>query len=179
MGILICGLNGAGKSTLGRMLAERLSCPFIDSEELFFSETEGYSTFSHRRSRQDVIRMIEERIKMDHRFVFAAVTGDYGDAFLSSVDQVVLMEAPREIRLRRVYERSLRRFGARMLPGGDLHDQERGWFCRVESRPEDHVRTWLRNVRCPVIRVDGTLPPEQNLNEILSDLAGRTEILQK
>ena len=38
MGILICGLNGVGKSTIGRILAQRLTYAFIDSEELFFSK---------------------------------------------------------------------------------------------------------------------------------------------
>ncbi len=38
MGILICGLNGVGKSTIGRILAQRLTYAFIDSEELFFRQ---------------------------------------------------------------------------------------------------------------------------------------------
>ena len=36
--ILFCGLNGAGKSTLGRAFAEKLNYPFIDIEDIYFSE---------------------------------------------------------------------------------------------------------------------------------------------
>lgn len=167
MGILICGLNGAGKSTLGRLLADQLSCPFIDSEDLYFSGT----TYTAPRSREEAVRILEERTS-DGNFVFAAVRGEYGPTFLSRVDTAVLIELPRRIRLQRVRDRSFRRFGERMLPDGDLYEQEQSWFRMVESRPEDYVRTWLDTFPCRLIRVDGMLPPEENLKYVLSRLAG-------
>ena len=62
MGILICGLNGTGKSTLGRILADRMGYEFIDNEDLFFPKTDPSYTFSNPRSKEEVIRLLEERI---------------------------------------------------------------------------------------------------------------------
>ena len=57
-----------------------------------------------------------------------------------------------------------------MLPGGDLYEKEQSWYALTDSRPEDYVTSWLEGTDCPVIRIDGTLPVEQNLEYLLSVL---------
>ena len=168
MGILICGLNGAGKSTLGKHLAERLGWQFIDNEDLYFPKTDTKYAYSDPRGKEEVIRLLEERIEKDRRFVFAAVKGDYGDKLISLVDCIVVIDVPREIRLARVRERSFQKFGERILAGGDLAERENAWFAQVEHRPEDYVEKWLETVDCPVIRVDGTRPIGENVEHLAS-----------
>ncbi len=171
MGILVCGLNGSGKSTLGRMLADRIGYAFIDVEDLYFPKTDARYIFSDPRSREEVIRLLEERIEGNGRFVFAAVTGDYGDRLIAALDHVVSIGVPKEIRSRRVRERSFARFGERILPGGDLYERENAWFSLTDGRAEDHTEKWLATVDCPVIRVDGTLPAERNAEYLAGILA--------
>ena len=170
MGILICGLNGAGKSTLGKRLAERLGWQFIDNEDLYFPKTDTKYAYSKPRGKEEVIRLLEERIEKDRRFVFAAVKGDYGDKLLSLLDCIIVVSVPRETRHARVRERSLRKFGDRILDGGDLAQRENAWFAQVESRPEDYVEKWLTTTDCPIIRVDGTRPIEENVEHLVSVL---------
>ncbi len=164
MGILICGLNGAGKSTLGSALAERMGYAFIDSEDLYFPKTDPAYAFSAPRSHEEAVRILEEKIAGNRRFVFAAVKGDYGGSLIASLDHVVLIEVPKEIRSRRVRDRSFSRFGERILPGGDLYEKESAWFSLTDARPEDYTAKWLETVNCPVIRVDGTLPVQRNVD---------------
>ena len=171
MGILICGLNGAGKSTLGRALASRMGYEFIDSEDLYFPKEDPAYEYSAPRSKEEVVRILESRIRENRQFVFAAVKGDYGDKLISALDAAVLVDVPREIRIRRVKDRSFRKFGGRISPGGDLYEKEHRWFALVESRPDDDVTRWLETVKCPVIRVDGTLPVEENVSCLMSVLA--------
>ena len=171
MGILICGLNGAGKSTLGSMLAERMGYEFIDNEDLFFPKTDSSYMFSGPRSEEEVIRLLEEKITANNRFIFAAVKGHYGDRLIASLDHIVLMDVPKQIRSRRIRDRSYRKFGDRSLPGGDLYDQESKWFSLTESRPETYVTDWLETVDCPVIRIDGTRPVEENVDYLESVLS--------
>ena len=171
MGILICGLNGAGKSTLGKQLAERLGWQFIDNEDLYFPKTDTKYAYSDPRGKEEVIRLLEEKIEKDRCFVFAAVKGDYGDKLISLVDCIVVIDVPREIRLARVRERSFQKFGERILAGGDLAERENAWFAQVEHRPEDYVEKWLETIDCPVIHVDGTRPIEENVEYLASVLA--------
>ena len=173
MGILICGLNGTGKSTLGRLLANRMEYEFIDNEDLFFPKADSSYTFSNPRSKEEVIQLLEEKISRNNQFIFAAVKGNYGNRLIASLDHIILIEVPKEIRNRRVRERSYQKFGNRMLPGGDLFDKESKWFSLTDSRSDAFVTDWLKTVDCPVIRIDGTLPVEENVDYLVSVLSNR------
>ena len=170
MGILICGLNGTGKSALGRILADRLRYEFIDNEDLFFPKADPSYAFSCPRSKEEVIRLLEERIGKNSRFLFAAVRGNYGDKLIASLDHIILIEVPKQIRSQRVRDRSYQKYGDRILPGGDLYDKESQWFSLTDNRAETYVTDWLETVDCPVIRIDGTLPVEQNVDYLVSEI---------
>ena len=171
MGILICGLNGTGKSTLGRMLADRMGYEFIDNEDLYFPKTDPAYMFSAPRSEEEVIRLLEERISENNRFIFASVRGNYGCRLIASLDRIILIEVPKQIRSQRVRDRSYQKFGDRILPGGDLYDRENKWFSLTETRPETYVTDWLETINCPLIRIDGTLPVEENVDYLVSVLS--------
>ena len=68
-------------------------------------------------------------------------------------------------------KRSFEKFGNRMLPGSDLHEQEERFFDLVKSRAENTVEEWILSLRCPVIRVDGTKPVEENIDFIEEQIA--------
>ena len=98
--------------------------------------------------------------------MFAAVKGDYGSAILPLYRYAVLIEVPKEIRLRRVRDRSFQKFGGRMKPGGDLYESEEAFFQTAAARPEDYAESWARTLPCPVVVVDGTRPVEENVERL-------------
>ena len=157
-------------STIGGILAERMSWQFIDNEDLYFPKEDASYLFSNPRSKEEVIHLLEEKIEEDDRFVFAAVKGDYGEKLLTKLDYVVLIEVPKETRMERVKMRSVQKFGDRIQEQGDLADTENAWFSVVNSRPENFVTEWLECVPCPVIRIDGTAPVEENVDYLLRKL---------
>jgi len=169
-GILICGLNGAGKSTLGKALAEKLGFSFIDNEDLYFPKTDPSYAYAAPRTRDEVEALLLQEIRVHENFVFASVKGDYGEDARAFFDYAVLLAVPRDIRLRRVRDRSFQKFGNRILPGGDLYGQEEGFFALAASRAENAVEEWARCLRCPVIRADGTRPVEENIGLILAHI---------
>lgn len=165
-GIMVCGLNGSGKSTLGKALAQALGYHFIDNEDLFFPKTDPNYLFASPRSREEAIQRLQADVLARPRFVFAAVRGDYGEIVPSLYRCVLWVDVPKEIRLQRVKHRSFEKFGIRMLPGGDLYEQESAFFSMVSGRTEQYVTQWIETVRCPVLRVDGTKPVSENVSLI-------------
>ena len=168
-GILVCGLNGVGKSTLGKALAKKMGYYFIDDEDLHFPGTDPLHTYASPRTRGEAEKLLLSEIATHENFIFASVKGDYGKAVLTSIHYAVLIDVPRDIRIQRVKERSYQRFGSRMLPGGDLYEQEERFFDFVTSRAENTVEEWAKTLSCPIIRVDGTRPIAENINLIYSD----------
>ena len=163
MGLIICGMNGSGKSTLGHALAESLGWRFIDNEDLYFPKDDPDYLFARQRTQEEVERPLLEEVQRDDRFVFAAVKGNYGDAVLPYYRAAVMVEVPRELRLQRVQQRSLDKFGDRARPGGDLYEREKWFFDHISARPEDYAVRWLDTVDIPVLRVDGTRPVGENI----------------
>jgi len=176
MGIIICGMNGSGKSTLGRALAKQLGWRFIDNEDLYFPKADPENPYGAERTKAEVEALLLEAVRQDERFVFAAVRGNYGAAVLPYYQAAVLVEVPRDVRLARVRQRSFDRFGARMLPGGDLYASEQRFFDLVSARPEDYAARWLNEVALPVLQVDGTKPVAENVQRIIEWLQ-QTSIL--
>ncbi|MDE6752206.1 MAG: AAA family ATPase [Eubacterium sp.] len=166
-GIIICGLNGAGKSTFGKALAEKLGCYFIDSEDLYFpKQSDGYN-FSSQRTDREAKEILFNKIEKHKDFVFASVKGNYGEDFYSFINYVVLLNVPKDIRLRRVKDRSYQKFGNRILPNGNLYEQEKVFFEFVKSRDENTVEEWIKTLDCSVIKLDGTKDIEKNVNLII------------
>lgn len=79
-----------------------------------------------------------------------------------------MLDAPKDIRLQRVKKRSFQKFGKRMLSGGDLFEQEEKFFRFVESRNESTVEEWVKTLKCPVMRIDGTKPIDENTDFIIA-----------
>lgn len=162
--MIICGLNGAGKSTLGKALAEKLQFHFIDIEDLYFPKTDPNYLYASPRSREEVAELLRYEMETHENVILASGKGDYGEEISSLFQCAVLPDVPKEIRLQRVKERSFQKFGERMLSGGDLYEREEKFFRMAASRAEDEAEEWVKTLQCPVLRLDGTKPVDENIN---------------
>ena len=142
MGIIVCGLNGSGKSTLGKALAKKLHFHFIDNEDLYFPKTDAHYIYGSPRTREEVEKLLWSEMMAHENFVFTSVRGDYGETIYSFFQYAVLIDVPKHIRIQRVRNRSFQKFGERML-------------------------LWVKSLKCPVLRIDGTKAIEENVDFIM------------
>ena len=165
--ILVCGLNGAGKSTMAKALAERINCCFIDIENIYFSRQDN-PDYPYEKSRpyEEVVSLLTNIVNGENDFVLASVTGRFGAEFSSHLTCVISIEVPKDIRLKRVYDRSYILFGEKSCKGGDYYEQVKSFHDFCASRDENLVNDWLSTICCPIIKVDGTLPICDNVNLI-------------
>lgn len=168
--IIVCGGNGAGKSTLGRAIAQKFGWKFADIEDYYFAGSNTEYDYEAARTKEEVTALLLEDMETHTDFVLAAVKGSYGEA-ASMFDCAVFITAPIEVRMKRVRERSYKRFGDRILPGGDMHEKEERFFDMVENRSEDDVTEWLSSLNIPVIKVDGTQAIEKSVAVMQQELS--------
>lgn len=165
--IIVCGLNGAGKSTLGYHLAKQLGYQFLDIEDYYFPEKGGEYPYENPRTKEEAVILLRGDLKRYENCVLAAVKGDFGYEVEGLFTRAVLVETEKELRMRRVRERSFARFGDRVLPGGDLWERERRFFEMAAGRTDEEVERWVRGLGVPVRRVDGGRGIEENVGIIL------------
>lgn len=171
MSIIVCGLNGCGKSMFGRALADKLNYAFMDIEDYYFPKTSNNYIYDSPRTRTDVAKLLYNDMKKCGRFVLASVRGDFGNEIEALFSCAVLINVPKEIRMKRVRNRSFQKFGSRMLCGGDLYEKEEQFFNMADARPENYTEQWLNETKLHIIKIDGTTAITKNLERVLTEFA--------
>lgn len=168
-GIIICGANGSGKTTLGKALSQALNYKHMDIEDYYFIESP--IPYSNPRTRHEVQNLILRDIEKYDNFIISAVNGDLGKEINRLYRCAIYLSAPLELRLNRAKQRAYDKFGNRILVGGDMYEQEQGFFDYVANRSTEKaekVKEWLKTLSCPVIYADGTKAISDNVNWLLS-----------
>lgn len=189
-GIAIVGLNGSGKSTLGHVLAKELGYFEIDVEDYYFPEQKesrqaalegeydvkcnylGEIPYSEARSKSEVNQAIAKTIDSHEKYVLSGVTLDWSDEILSTIQKVFWLKVNSEERVKRVQSREEKRWGARVLAGGDMYEQQDSFRNLIGGFSEQKVLDSISSLNCEVIELDGTLPIAANVQVV-------KEILEK
>lgn len=183
-GIAIFGLNGAGKSTLAHGLARETGYFEMDAEDYYFPEQRqsrrqalensgvlsieptDVLPFSNPRTKQEVQAAMIEDMKAHPQFILSGVTMNWSDEILSRIEIAFWVQAPLEERLRRIQAREEKRFGARVLAGGDMFTQQMEFRKIVKNRDIQSVAESAEKLGCPVVILDGGLPVAENLEKV-------------
>lgn len=183
-GIAIVGLNGSGKSTLNHLLSRELGYFEMDVEDYYFPQQKAHrqyaldhaevqpaeQPYTAERDQTQVEASLLRDMEAHPRFVLSCVKLNWCEAIRRKIDIVFLLQVPLETRLARIRSREERRFGARALPGGDMYQQQEAFRELVKQRDPASVEESVAQLPCPVIRLDGTKPLEENLAVILAQL---------
>lgn len=101
-------------------------------------------------------------------------------SFESFFELAVFLTAPAEVRAERLRRRSIARWGARVLPGGDMYETNAMYsdylacaasydrdiepqMCRVQHEK------WAAELPCPVLRLDGLKPIAENAEVVVGE----------
>lgn len=171
-GICVCGLNGSGKTTLACALAKALHFKHMDIEQYYFTSTDN--PYASSGTREEVERLLLADIEQNPCFVFSAVNGNMTEEINKQYDLVIYLEAPRDVRMGRIRQRALNQFGDRVLPGGDMREQEEQFFSFAEKRTPEKIENWVESLSCQVIRLDGTKAVVENIDTIKGLLSPKT-----
>ncbi|MBK1696122.1 ATP-binding protein [Rhodovibrio salinarum] len=175
--IHITGGSCAGVSTLGAALAEQLTVPQIDVDDFYWMPTDP--PFRIKRPIEDRISLIGRRQDETAGWILTGSCMSWGDTLIRAVDLIVFIYTPTATRLQRLDQRETARYGARILPGGDMHEAHlafRDWASRYENptvpgRNLAKHESWLRKQSAPILRLDGLTPTPQLVQSVQAKLS--------
>jgi hypothetical protein len=97
------------------------------------------------------------------------------DDFLKNrIDLFIYMHLPVEVRIKRIQLRDEKRFGARILPGGDMyaaHIDFLEWVREYENGDETRRsvarhKKWVSTLKSPLLKIETPLPIEEILKQV-------------
>jgi adenylate kinase family enzyme len=105
----------------------------------------------------------------------------WGDVLIPDFDLVVFLVTPREIRLQRLRAREATRFGNdAVAPGGWRHPETEEFVKWASGYEEGNVsrtlaehQRWLAKLPCPVLRLDGSRPLQELVEEVRRAIGGQ------
>ena len=167
--IHITGASGAGTTTLAKAISRKYGHIHLDTDDFFWEKTDP--PFVQKRDTEFRQELLKNAIASCDTCVISGSLTEWGDIFIPLFQLLIYVHTPTEVRLKRLHERELQRFGNRILPGGDMADEHKKfllWASQYDSggldiRSAQHHAEWLKNVPCLIIRMDGTLPAEDNI----------------
>jgi adenylate kinase family enzyme len=137
------GISGSGKSTFARELAGRLGVPYLEIDAVHHGPnwTEASAEELQARVREFMAATPDGWV----------IDGNYesklGELVLASADQIVWLDPPLRVALRRLWRRTLQRIRGEVELWGGNRESWRGAFWGRESLFAWTLRSWLRHRR--------------------------------
>jgi adenylate kinase family enzyme len=173
----VFGASGSGTTTLGRALSERIGGRFLDTDAYYWLVTDP--PFTTKREPSDRVAMIERDIQGETDWVLSGSICSWGEPLLHHFTVAVFLRLDPALRMARIHERERQRYGERIGPGGDLraaHLEFMDWarsydHAKAPIRSLDLHERWMRQLRCPIIRLDSAGPVDELCDEVLVRVA--------
>nr|WP_214756624.1 MULTISPECIES: hypothetical protein [unclassified Exiguobacterium] len=91
---------------------------------------------------------------------------------------VIFLWIPPDVRLARLQQRELERYGAAALAGGSLYEQSQAFLswaalydqAGTEVRSKTLHEQWLAELACPILRIEGDYSTEERIAMVMNAL---------
>lgn len=171
--IHILGASGSGTSTLGDALANVLPHAHLDTDEYFW-----ITKFTEARPVPERREMLKEELLQSERWILSGSLVGWGDCLIPYFDLVIFLWIPPDVRLDRLRQRELERYGTEVLDGGSLYEQSQTFLkwaalydhAGTEVRSKTLHEQWLAELSCPVLRIEGDYSTEERITKIMDFL---------
>ena len=173
--IYLTGASCSGVTTLGAGLAKALDAVHVDCDDFYWMPTDP--PFTEKRPVEERVQMIGAALG-DGAWVLSGSFDGWGDTLISAVDLIVMVITPTPVRMARLEKRERQRYGDRILPDNDMHENHKAfaaWASRYDdptftSRSRHRHLAWLAEQTAPTLCVDGCKAEPELVAEVREEL---------
>jgi adenylate kinase family enzyme len=174
--IHILGASGSGTTTLGRALSQRLQCLFFDTDAYFWLPTDP--PFTGKRETTLRQQLLMDDLTAHKSWVLSGSLCGWGDLAIPLFDLVVYLWLPTDIRLERLRQREIERYGERIMPGGDMYEQSQAfldWAASyddggLDMRSRQRHEQWLSTLPGPIVCIEGEYSIEEQIDMLVAEI---------
>lgn len=177
MKIHIFGASGTGVSTLGMALANVLELTYLDSDAFFWEPSDP--PFTQRRAPLLRHTLIQKELQQEEDWILGGSIINWAQDVFPKFDLVVFLWIPAPIRLARLKQREIARYGEIILTNPERnklfnefmnwaadYDQGRG----IANRTLKAHQNWLTQQDVPILNIEGDYTTSERMNLILDEL---------
>lgn len=144
----------------------------MDTDDYFWEATNP--PYTTKRSPSSRIKLMREDIERHDNVVISGSLVDWGDELIPLFTLAIRVETDTNIRLERLKIREREKFGPRIDIVGDMYDNHIkfiNWAASyddggIDMRSKAKHDDWQKQLSCPLILVDGSMPVRENFELI-------------
>lgn len=175
--IHIMGAPGAGITTLGKSLASALDFMHFDADDYHWFTTDP-EPYRRKRNPDHRRKLLSEDLQKEKNWILTGSICDWGTIFAPQFQAIIFCTAPTTVRLERIKERELARYGnQRLTNGGDLQivfEKFVDWAAAYETNME-RSRSLIKELEwvhqfcnCPVLQLNTASNHENYTDQVQS-----------
>ena len=167
MRVLVTGASGSGTTTLGRALSRELEVAFFDADDYFWVPTEP--PYQQQRDPSARLSLLVADLAKVPQSVTSGSVINWGGELEDSFSLIVFLTLQPELRLARLREREVARFGradSKFLEWATQYDEG---SVDVNSRTGDE--RWLTKRSSPVLRIEGDISVPERVARVAKVLS--------
>lgn len=159
--IHIFGASGAGTTTLGNSLSERIQIPHLDTDDFFWMKTD--IPFTEKREVGQRVKLLKTELDRHPSWILSGSLCGWGDFAIPMFTLAVYLWIPHELRMERLRNREVARYGIHAVsPGGWFYQNHVGFMewasqydtAGIEMRSRALHEAWMADLPCPVLRFE-------------------------
>jgi uridine kinase len=166
MNILITGASSSGATTLGQALATNLSASHLDTDDYFWLPTKP--PYTTKRDPGEKLSLLLADLNQRAVTVVSGSVMKWGEPIESAFDLIVFLYLDSSIRMQRLHDREMARFGKvnpEFLEWASQYDNP-----SFSGRSLAHHNDWLASRDSHVLRLEGDLTVEQRVDAVTAEL---------
>ncbi len=171
--IHILGAAGSGTTTLATYVSNIVSYQHFDSDNFFWKVK-----YTEKQTPATCLNNLKSELENFEQWILSGAIIDWGNPLIPLFDLVVFVSVSNEVRLQRLNKREFERYGEAISPQGNKfndHQEFMSWADEYETggmevRSRLQQNMWLKELNCPILRINGDDEIEQNVNIIVDNI---------